>query len=62
MAGLMVWTAGDLRDGASSCFFCVSLKNPQTFASSHHPYEMPELISTPVKDGSKEYLKWMENP
>ena len=24
-----------------------------------HPYETPEIIATPIVDGSREYLKWM---
>ncbi|HEX5472608.1 MAG TPA: divalent-cation tolerance protein CutA [Lacipirellulaceae bacterium] len=24
-----------------------------------HPYEVPELIATPVTDGSEAYLKWL---
>ena len=24
-----------------------------------HPYETPEIIATPIVDGSREYLKWL---
>ena len=26
-----------------------------------HPYELPEIIATPIINGSKEYLKWIDN-
>ncbi len=26
-----------------------------------HPYELPEIISTPIISGSKEYLDWLMN-
>ncbi len=25
-----------------------------------HPYQVPEIISIPIQDGNKEYLKWIE--
>ena len=28
---------------------------------SLHPYDLPEIISIPITDGSKEYLKWIED-
>jgi periplasmic divalent cation tolerance protein len=24
-----------------------------------HPYELPELVATPIVDGSEDYLKWL---
>lgn len=27
-----------------------------------HPYDVPEIISLPVQQGSEAYLKWMESP
>jgi len=27
---------------------------------SLHPYELPEIITVPITNGSKEYLKWIE--
>jgi periplasmic divalent cation tolerance protein len=26
---------------------------------AHHPYEVPEIIQTPITDGLPEYLKWL---
>ncbi len=26
---------------------------------SHHPYEVPEVIATPVTDGHPAYLRWV---
>jgi periplasmic divalent cation tolerance protein len=31
----------------------------QTFREIH-PYEVPELIATPIVDGGEAYLKWLE--
>lgn len=28
---------------------------------SLHPYELPEIIAVPVKDGLEEYLRWIED-
>jgi len=27
---------------------------------SLHPYELPEIIAVSIKDGLKEYLRWIE--
>ncbi len=27
----------------------------------HHPYELPEVIATPISHGSKDYLSWIES-
>ena len=27
---------------------------------SRHPYEVPEIITTPITNGNKEYLDWLE--
>ena len=26
-----------------------------------HPYEMPEILATPVTKGSESYLEWLDN-
>lgn len=26
-----------------------------------HPYDLPEIIAIPIKQGSPEYLKWIDN-
>ena len=26
-----------------------------------HPYDVPEIISTDINEGSEEYLKWLDN-
>lgn len=28
---------------------------------SLHPYELPEIIAVPIKDGLEEYLRWIED-
>src|SRR6185295_18386371 len=30
----------------------------QTAFETIHPYEVPEVVATPIVDGSAEYLKW----
>jgi periplasmic divalent cation tolerance protein len=32
----------------------------QDVVTELHPYDVPELIATPVGDGSKAYLSWLE--
>jgi periplasmic divalent cation tolerance protein len=34
------------------------LKN---YIKEQHPYELPEIISTPITSGSKDYLNWITN-
>ena len=48
--------------------FLVSIKTTsQAFSSlselirQHHTYELPEIIATPIVDGSSEYLEWVTN-
>ena len=31
----------------------------ESFLQQHHPYELPEIIATPITNGSKEYLSWL---
>ena len=39
----------------------VHYKEIQEAIKSIHPYEVPEIIATPVMTGSNEYLEWLEN-
>jgi periplasmic divalent cation tolerance protein len=36
------------------------LVNIQQLFKEIHPYEVPELIATPIIDGSPAYLKWVD--
>jgi periplasmic divalent cation tolerance protein len=36
------------------------LANIQNLFSQIHPYEVPELIATPIIDGNPAYLKWLD--
>lgn len=36
-------------------------KAVERFVRGVHPYELPQLIALPVTEGSKAYLKWMED-
>ncbi|MFI6786004.1 divalent-cation tolerance protein CutA [Nonomuraea sp. NPDC050383] len=31
----------------------------QSHIRAHHPYEVPEIIATPIVAGSPEYLRWI---
>ena len=31
----------------------------ESLIQQHHPYELPEIIATPITNGSKEYLTWL---
>lgn len=33
----------------------------ELYIQEQHPYELPEIISTPITDGSKNYLDWLMN-
>ena len=32
----------------------------EAIIKSVHPYEVPEIIATPIVDGSKDYLQWID--
>ena len=45
------------------CLIKTSQKNYQKLEKAIkeiHPYELPEIIATPIIDGSREYLGWMD--
>lgn len=31
----------------------------ELYIQEQHPYELPEIITTPIINGSKDYLKWL---
>ena len=33
----------------------------ENYIQEQHPYELPEIISTPITGGSKNYLDWLMN-
>ncbi len=33
----------------------------ENYIKEKHPYELPEIISTPITKGSKDYLAWLTN-
>lgn len=33
----------------------------ENYIQEQHPYELPEIISTPITGGSKNYLDWLIN-
>jgi periplasmic divalent cation tolerance protein len=33
----------------------------ENYIKEQHPYELPEIISTPIVSGSKDYLYWITN-
>ncbi len=34
-------------------------KELELFIQAQHPYELPEIIATPISNGSKNYLTWL---
>lgn len=30
------------------------------FIRAHHPYQVPEIVVTPIEDGSADYLDWLD--
>ncbi|TRY59568.1 hypothetical protein DNTS_012252 [Danionella cerebrum] len=60
----MYYWKGEIRD-ASEILLLVRtttslVQRIVTFVNSVHPYEIPEIISFPIEDGSPRYLKWIE--
>jgi periplasmic divalent cation tolerance protein len=35
-------------------------KQLEAFIKKHHSYDVPQIIMTPIKDGSKDYLDWID--
>jgi len=33
----------------------------ETVIKKMHPYQIPEILALPVLEGSKDYLKWLDN-
>lgn len=33
----------------------------EKYIIENHPYEIPQIIAVPVINGSKEYIKWLED-
>ena len=31
----------------------------ETFITNHHPYDCPEILALPIKQGAKNYLQWI---
>ncbi len=36
-----------------------SYEKLENYIKGQHPYELPEIISTPINKGSKKYLTWL---
>ena len=36
-------------------------KKVEEFIIKNHPYDCPEIIMLPIKQGSEEYLRWLED-
>lgn len=36
-----------------------SYQELESFIQQQHPYELPEIIATPITNGSKDYLQWI---
>ncbi len=33
----------------------------ETYLKHHHPYELPEIIAVPIREGLAEYLQWLDS-
>uniref|UniRef100_A0A672M2S9 Zgc:63972 n=1 Tax=Sinocyclocheilus grahami TaxID=75366 RepID=A0A672M2S9_SINGR len=51
----MYYWNGEIRDTSEILLVCYL-----NFRAVH-PYDIPEIISFPIDDGSQHYLKWMED-
>ncbi|XP_067296242.1 protein CutA homolog isoform X2 [Pseudorasbora parva] len=56
---------GEIRD-ASEILLLVRTRTSLVqrlvaYVKAVHPYDIPEIISFPIDDGSQHYLKWMED-
>ncbi|KTF91989.1 hypothetical protein cypCar_00032071, partial [Cyprinus carpio] len=56
---------GEIRD-TSEILLLVRTKSSLVqrivaYIKAVHPYDIPEIISFPIDDGSQHYLKWMED-
>ncbi|MCC6148352.1 MAG: divalent-cation tolerance protein CutA [Anaerolineaceae bacterium] len=54
---------GEIQNEQEALMVCKarvrSFKKLCSFVKKHHPYELPEIIALPVKDGLPEYLRWV---
>ncbi|KAL6463496.1 hypothetical protein MHYP_G00278870 [Metynnis hypsauchen] len=60
----MYYWKGEIRD-ASEILLLVRTRTSliqrlTEFITAMHPYEIPEIISFPIEDGSLSYFKWMD--
>lgn len=60
----MYYWKGQIQD-ASEILLLVRTKTSQIqrlteYVLAVHPYEIPEILSFPIEDGSMSYLKWMD--
>jgi len=58
------WWKGKMESGAEFILHCKTrttlVPQLQEFIHSHHAYETPEIIVTPILDGHPPYLAWIE--
>ncbi len=57
------WWQGKLESGAEFILHCktqaIHVPALQEFIRSNHPYEVPEIIVTPILTGHQPYLDWI---
>ncbi|XP_039515207.1 protein CutA homolog [Pimephales promelas] len=61
----MYYWKGDIRD-ATEILLLVRTRTSLVqrlvaYLKAVHPYDIPEIISFPIDDGSQHYLKWMDD-
>ena len=58
------WWQGKRESGTEFILHCKTRASLapalQEFIRSHHPYEVPEIIVTPILDGHPPYLVWID--
>ncbi|MEI6167650.1 MAG: divalent-cation tolerance protein CutA [bacterium] len=58
------WWQGKLESGTEFILQCKTRSSLapalQEFIRSHHPYEVPEIIITPILGGHPPYLAWID--
>ena len=58
------WWRGEVE--TSQEWLCLAKSTQSLFSEiqeaikAEHPYELPEIIATPIVAGDKDYLKWLE--
>jgi len=57
------WWKGKVQTGSEFILVCKTSASRvsalQRYIKTHHPYEVPEIVVTPIETGSPPYLAWI---